>query len=258
MATRTADHAATDKTATLYRMVMPEHTCPFGLKARFLLRRKGYAVDDRWLTTRQQTDAFKAEQHVKTTPQVFIDGRRIGGYDDLRRHFGLAVREPGQTSYRPVIAVFVVALLMAGASLLAAGQTLASPQLLSSFIAFAMCILALLKLQDVESFSTMFLNYDLLARRFVLYAYLYPFAELLAGVLMAAGRMHAVAIPVALFMGSVGTVSVLKAVYIDRRELKCACVGGSSNVPLGLVSLTENLMMVAMALWMLASLNPPG
>jgi hypothetical protein len=39
-------------------------------------------------------------------------------------------------------------------------------------------------------------------------------------------------------------------VYVDRRELKCACVGGASNVPLGFVSLTENVMMVAMALWM--------
>jgi hypothetical protein len=29
-----------------------------------------------------------------------------------------------------------------------------------------------------------------------------------------------------------------------------ACVGGGSKVPLGFVSLTENLMMVAMALWM--------
>ena len=43
---------------------------------------------------------------------------------------------------------------------------------------------------------------------------------------------------------------MFKAVYIDRRELKCACVGGSSNVPLGFVSLTENLMMIAMAVWM--------
>ena len=37
---------------------------------------------------------------------------------------------------------------------------------------------------------------------------------------------------------------MFKAVYIDKRELKCACVGGSSNVPLGFVSLTENLMMI--------------
>jgi hypothetical protein len=45
-------------------------------------------------------------------------------------------------------------------------------------------------------------------------------------------------------------VSVFKAVYLDRRELKCACVGGQSNVPLGFVSLTENLVMVGMAAWM--------
>jgi hypothetical protein len=57
--------------------------------------------------------------------------------------------------------------------------------------------------------------------------------------------------PVAIFIGAVGAVSVFKAVYIDKRELKCACVGGGSNVPLGFVSLTENLMMVAMGLWML-------
>ena len=52
-------------------------------------------------------------------------------------------------------------------------------------------------------------------------------------------------------IGGIGAVSVVKAVYIDRRELKCACVGGSSNVPLGFLSLTENLMMIGMALWML-------
>jgi hypothetical protein len=55
---------------------------------------------------------------------------------------------------------------------------------------------------------------------------------------------------VALFIGGIGAVSVFKAVYIDKRALKCACVGGSSNVPLGFVSLTENLMMIAMAVWM--------
>ncbi|MDZ4761407.1 MAG: hypothetical protein SGJ21_10075, partial [Alphaproteobacteria bacterium] len=59
--------------------------------------------------------------------------------------------------------------------------------------------------------------------------------------------------PLALFIGGIGAVSVFKAVYLDKRELKCACVGGASNVPLGFLSLTENLMMIAMAVWMLAS-----
>jgi len=96
----------------------------------------------------------------------------------------------------------------------------------------------------------MFLNYDLLAKRWVPYSYVYPFAEAAAGVLMAAAILPWLSVPVALFIGSVGAASVFKAVYIDKRTLKCACVGGSSNVPLGFVSLTENLMMIAMALWM--------
>ena len=70
---------------------------------------------------------------------------------------------------------------------------------------------------------------------------------------MIAGALNWLSVPVALFIGTVGAASVFKAVYIDKRELKCACVGGSSNVPLGFISLTENLMMIAMAIWMAAA-----
>ncbi len=238
------------KTAVIHRMVMPSHICPYGLKALHLLRSAGYVVEDRHLRTRAETDAFKAEHKVATTPQIFIGGERIGGHDDLRRFLGKRVADPKATSYRPVIALFAMTALMAmAASHSAAG----SPFTLRSaewFIAFSMIVLALLKLQDVERFSTMFLNYDLLARRWVPYGYVYPFAEGLAGVLMAAGALPWLSVPVALFIGSVGAVSVVKAVYVDRRELKCACVGGASSVPLGFVSLTENLMMIAMAAWM--------
>ena len=58
-------------------------------KALHLLRSHGYEVEDVWLTTRDETDAFKAKHDVATTPQTFIDGERIGGHDDLRRHLGL-------------------------------------------------------------------------------------------------------------------------------------------------------------------------
>jgi hypothetical protein len=99
----------------------------------------------------------------------------------------------------------------------------------------------------------MFLNYDLLAGRWVPYSYAYPYLELLAGVLMTAGIANWLSIPVALFIGTIGAVSVIKAVYLDKRDLKCACVGGNSNVPLGFLSLTENLGMMAMAIWMLVA-----
>ena len=241
------------KTATVHRMVTAEHICPYGLKVVDLLRRKGYAVDDRHLDTRAATDAFKAEHGVRTTPQVFIEGTRIGGYEDLRRHFGLKVRDPDATSYRPVIALFTMTALMAMALSQATLGTPFTGLAIEWFVAISMSALALLKLQDVESFSSMFLGYDLLARRWVPYSYIYPFAEGAAGVLMLAGVLTWLSVPLALFIGGIGAVSVFKAVYIDKRDIKCACVGGSSRVPLGFVSLTENLMMVGMAVWMLAA-----
>lgn len=241
------------KQATIYRMVMPEHTCPYGLKAKDLLRRQGYAVDDHWLTTREETDAFKAKHGVKTTPQTFINGERVGGYDDLRRFVGKLVRDPKALTYRPVVALFTMTALMALAASYAVLGTPFTIRAIEWFIAFSMCVLALLKLQNIESFSSMFLNYDLLAKRWVPYSYIYPIAEGGAGVLMIAGALTWLSVPVALFIGSIGAVSVFKAVYLDKRELKCACVGGDSNVPLGFISLTENVMMVAMALWMAAA-----
>ena len=242
--------AASGKRADLYRMVMATHTCPYGLKALHLLKSKGYVVDDHWLATREQTDDFKAQHEVKTTPQIFIDGARVGGYDDLRRFFGQTVPDPKKPTYTPVLAVFAGAALMALAVSELSLGTVVTMRTAELFIAFSMVVLAILKLQNIETFSTMFLNYDVLAKRWVPYGYVYPFAELGAGVLMIAGVLNIISVPVALIIGTIGAVSVFKAVYIDKRELKCACVGGDSHVPLGFVSLTENIMMVVMALWM--------
>ena len=237
-------------TAMLYRMVMDDHLCPYGLKSKDLLEREGFTVDDNWLTSRAETDAFMAKHDVDTTPQTFVDGTRIGGYDDLRVRFGKDDPDADDTTYQPVIALFACAALLALAVSWEALATLFAVRTVEWFIAISMVLLGLMKLRDVENFSTMFLNYDLLARRWVRYGYVYPFAETGAGLLMVAGVLTWLAAPVALFIGLVGAISVFKAVYIDKRELKCACVGGDSNVPLGFVSLTENVMMVAMAIWM--------
>lgn len=242
------------KTAILYRMVMTDHMCPHGLKAKALLERNGFVVQDKHLTTRDDIDAFKAEHSVKSTPQTFIDGKRIGGFDDLSAHFGKPVADATALTYKPVIALFSVAALLAVALTWVALGTVFAGRTVEWFIAISMVLLGLQKLQDVEKFATMFLNYDLLAQRWVRYGYVYPFVETGAGLLMVAGVLTWLSAPAALFVATIGAISVFKAVYIDKRELKCACVGGDSSVPLGFVSLTENLMMIGMALWMLAKL----
>lgn len=241
--------------AVLYRMATPGHLCPFGIKSRGLLRRRGYEVEDHLLTTRAETDAFMAEHGVETTPQTWIDGERIGGYDELADHLDHRRVALGG-AYQPVIAIFAVA------ALAALGLWIAVPDFalaraagpLGLFVAVAMVLLGLQKLQDVESFATMFAGYDLLTRHEPRYAYAYPFLETGAGLLMLAQLATWIAAPVALAIGSVGAVSVVKAVWIEKRELKCACVGGDSDVPLGFVSFTENAMMAVMGGWMLLRL----
>ncbi len=232
-------------------MVMDKHVCPYGIKSKWLLEREGYTVEDHHLTTREETDAFKTKHGVATTPQTFIGDEMVGGYTDLRQYFGYDQKEEGETSYKPVLAVFGVGAALAVALSLFVFQAPLTVRTVEWFVAFSMAMLAMLKLQDVEQFSTMFVGYDLLGRKWVPYAYAYPFLEATAATLMAGRLLPWLSIPIALFIGTIGAVSVFYAVYIQKRSIKCACVGGSANVPLGFVSLSENLAMIGMGIWML-------
>lgn len=241
------------ESAVLYRMVMPEHVCPSGLKALDLLRQRGFEVEDHKLDSRDATDAFKAEHGVETTPQVFIDGERIGGFDALKAHLGIAADDADAMSYAPVIATFGLTATMAVATLLASDE-IGLGAFLYQFVAYSMCVLAVYKLRDPTAFADQFITYDLLAMRWLRYARIYPFAEAFVGVGMLAGVLAPIVGGTAFVIGSIGAVSVVKAVYIDRRSLQCACVGGDSKVPLGFISLTENLMMIGMGASMVLAL----
>ncbi|WP_446442473.1 MauE/DoxX family redox-associated membrane protein [Psychrobacter sp. 1176_08] len=240
--------------AIIFRMVMPDHLCPFGLKSIDALKHAGYDIIDRHIATQDENTLVKETLGVKTTPQIFIDGKRVGGNDELQVFLGNHEPETDDdTTYAPIIAIFAVTALMTLALCWAFAVSVLSMQALMWFVALSMCVLAIKKLEDLEGFTTGFLGYDLLARRVVRYAYVYPFLEAFAGIAMLADQpwLNPIAGLVAFIIGLIGGVSVIKAVYIDKRELKCACVGGDSNVPLGAISLTENIMMFGMGSYML-------
>jgi glutaredoxin 3 len=75
-----------ERNATLYRMKLATHECPYGLLARRMLDDAGFEVDEHLLTTRNEVDCFQEEHGVATTPQVFIDGERIGGSEELAEY----------------------------------------------------------------------------------------------------------------------------------------------------------------------------
>jgi len=71
------------RTATIHRMVLPDHTCPFGVRAKAMLEQAGYEIDDQQLTTRAEVEAFKEQESVATTPVTFIDGNRYATSEAL-------------------------------------------------------------------------------------------------------------------------------------------------------------------------------
>lgn len=225
----------------------------FWAQVERLAGKKGFEVNDHHLTSRSETDAFKEKHEVKTTPQTFIDDKRIGGYDDLRDYFNLKQESEFGSRYTPIIVIFSLAALMVAALMLKGGLAADVEPFVMNFIGITMVILALQKLQDLVAFSNQFITYDLLAMKHVRYAYVYPFAEAYAGLGMLAGLPALMVSPVSIFIGAIGAVSVIKAVYVDKRELKCACVGGNSDLPLGFISLTENLAMFGAGLYMLVN-----
>jgi len=165
--------------------------CPWGKKAAALLRQQHVDYVDHPFDSREQENRFKADTGVETTPQVYLRGQRIGGYDELAEHFDVETDDDADTqSYTPVIALFATALLMAVAT--ATG---------------------------VRGFM---------------------------GLAFLSGSLLTAAAWLAVVVGAIGGSSIVKAVYIDKQDLDCACVGGNYNVPLGLVSFLENALMAGM------------
>ena len=226
-------------------MDLPEHPCPWGLRAVRLLQQQQIPFEDHRLTSTEAVEAFKATHGVATTPQVFAGDERIGGYSDLAARLGVRA-ESAEVSYAPVVAVFLTAGLMA--AVLDAG--------ISGFMGIAISLLAMLKLMDVDAFATSFRKYDLLSQRWRGWARFYPGIELLVGlgVLQQPEASAAAQLvgALALVLGAMGMVSVGKAVFVDHLALNCACVGGNSKTPLGVVSFAENLLMTGMGVVMLA------
>ena len=232
-------NTATKEKVRLYRMLTPEHECPWGVKAVSLLNEKNIEFEDHKLQSRQEIDAFKAKHNVETTPQIFFGQERIGGYSDLADKLDVKVEsseKQDETSYVPVIAVFSTAGLMA----------LATTAGITGFMGFSLSLLASLKLMDIESFAEGFEKYDLITKRIRPYAKIYPFAELAIGLGFLSGVAPLATGITSLVIGVSGGISVFKAVYINKLDLNCACVGGDSRTPLGIVSFAENAIMAVM------------
>ena len=140
-------------------------------------------------------------------------------------------------SFTPLIAVFGTSFLI----------TITLNKNFQDFMGISICLLAMLKIMDIEAFWISFKKYDLISYRFKKWIYIYPFCELLIGISFLLTAPPSSVVLIAFILGIIGMASVFKAVYLDKLKLNCACVGGHAKTPVGIISFIENLLMAIMS-----------
>ena len=216
--------------------------CPFGIKALDLLKTREFSYIEHMLEGEEEFQAIKERFGVTTTPLVLQEGKKVGGYSDLAKSLGVEV-DPREQSYWPIIAVLGVAVVT--------GLTL--NQGIHGVMGIFLAILATLKFLDLKAFVAGFRKYDLLSKRLEPYGYIYPFLELGIALGILSMMIPIITGSVSIGLGILGSISVFKAVYWEKLDLNCACVGGSNKVPLGIISFLENVAMILMGILLLFS-----
>lgn len=145
--------------------------------------------------------------------------------------------------YRPLIVITGIALLGA-AALAVEGRA----PFMDSLMGLFLCFLAALKLFNLRPFAATFSKYDPLAARIAGYGLVYPFLELAAGALYLSGLLPMIANGLTLALFGINALGVAQVVR-SGAEVQCGCVGTGFNLPVGRVTLFENLAMICMVVF---------
>ena len=121
---------------------------------------------------------------------------------------------------------------------------------LHNFMTGFFLVFSFFKLLDVKAFAESFQMYDLLAAKLPVYGKIYPFIELGLGILcLIHFQLYYVYIADIVIMGF-GALGVIQSV-LDKRKIRCACLGSVFNLPMSTITIIENSLMVLIGIWLL-------
>jgi copper chaperone CopZ len=153
------------------------------------------------------------------------------------------------TTYKPLILVFAYILLVSLVIEIAAGA-FQLHRFMPNFMAGFFLVFSFFKLLDLAGFARSYAMYDVLAKRFPIYGYIYPFIELALAAAYLLAPSHALTSTLTLIVMLVSLIGVVQAV-LSRQKIQCACLGTGFNLPMSTVTIIEDVLMAGMAAWML-------
>lgn len=163
------------------------------------------------------------------------------------------MKKPDQSNYThknflPLLIIFMIIFLMTFIRQYFEGYNFDSA--MKDFMGFFFLIFGGFKILNLQKFTEAYQTYDLIAQRTRWYGYIYPFLEILLGTLYITRSYIFFANIATLVLMLVGSLGVLKAL-LSQGQFMCACLGTVFNLPMTYVTLLEDLLMAAMALYMI-------
>ncbi|HMQ68842.1 MAG TPA: cation transporter [Ignavibacteria bacterium] len=153
------------------------------------------------------------------------------------------------TTYKPLIIVFIYILL--GVILLEVrSENFNLLYAMNNFMAGFFLVFSFFKMLDLTNFASSYSSYDIIARKWYGYGFIYPFIELALGIMYLLQVYPVVTNVLTVIVMGISSVGVIQSV-VQKRTIQCACLGAVFNLPMSTITIIEDLLMAAMALIML-------
>ena len=152
-------------------------------------------------------------------------------------------------TYKPILLIFgyIIAISFIVAN---AGTSFNLWKGLRIFMSGFFLVFSFFKMLDLNGFADSYSMYDIVAKRFRHWGYVYAFIELFLGIAFAINFQPVIMNYVTLVVMSVSIIGVLQAVF-NKRKIKCACLGAVFNLPMSTVTIIEDVLMIAMSIAMI-------
>jgi copper chaperone CopZ/uncharacterized membrane protein YphA (DoxX/SURF4 family) len=151
-------------------------------------------------------------------------------------------------TYKPVLLIFGYVLLAAVLISVTGGFGWMTGMRI--FMSGFFLVFSFFKMLDVSGFADSYSMYDIVAKKFKAWGYIYVYVELALGLAFAVGFKPVLTNVVTLVVMSISIIGVLQSV-LNKRKIKCACLGAVFNLPMSTVTIIEDALMIAMSIVML-------
>ena len=156
------------------------------------------------------------------------------------------------TTYKPILLIFFYITLV---TLLVqfVNETFDTMQWMRHFMAGFFLVFSFFKMLNLKGFAESYVMYDVIAKRFPAWAYVYAFTELALGIAFLINFNPMITNSVTFIVMSISIIGVLQSV-LHKKKIQCACLGAVFNLPMSTVTIIEDALMIAMSGWMILNL----